>query len=84
MDEEWDGEIDILVNNAGLITKLAAEDEDENVSSWLETIQVADGCLMVDCMLSLVVESGSNNLQTHDNRGLSISPLTLFLLIGVL
>ena len=40
MDQEWDGEIDILVNNAGLITKLAAEDEDENVSSWLETIQV--------------------------------------------
>lgn len=40
IDEKWDGEIDILVNNAGLITKLAAEDEDEDFTSWMDTIQV--------------------------------------------
>eukprot|EP01083_Nonionella_stella_P058472 153099_1 len=40
LDGIWDGEIDILVNNAGLITKLAAEDEDENFTSWMDTIQV--------------------------------------------
>eukprot|EP01083_Nonionella_stella_P268247 906727_1 len=34
------GAIDILVNNAGLITKLAAEDEDEDFTSWMDTIQV--------------------------------------------
>jgi len=32
--------IDILVNNAGLITKLAAEDEDEHFTSFMDTIQV--------------------------------------------
>jgi glucose 1-dehydrogenase len=40
VDREWDGEIDILINNAGLITKLAAEDEDEHFSSWMDTMQV--------------------------------------------
>jgi glucose 1-dehydrogenase len=40
VDREWDGEIDILINNAGLITKLAAEDEDEQFSSWMDTMQV--------------------------------------------
>ena len=40
VDEKWDGGIDILINNAGLITKLAAEDEDEDFTSWMETIQV--------------------------------------------
>ena len=40
VDEKWEGEIDILVNNAGLITKLAAEDEDEDFTSWMDTIQV--------------------------------------------
>ncbi len=39
VDEKWGG-FDILVNNAGLITKLAAEDEDEDYSSWMDTIQV--------------------------------------------
>ncbi len=40
IDDVWDGEIDILVNNAGIVTKLAAEDEDDDVSSWMDTIQV--------------------------------------------
>jgi len=40
LDDVWDGEIDILINNAGLITKLAAEDEDEEFTSWMDTIQV--------------------------------------------
>jgi len=40
IDDKWDGGIDILVNNAGLITKLAAEDEDPLVSSWMDTMQV--------------------------------------------
>lgn len=40
VDQEWDGEIDILINNAGLITKLAVEDEDDDFTSWMDTIQV--------------------------------------------
>ncbi|CAM9535870.1 unnamed protein product, partial [Heterosigma akashiwo] len=40
IDQQWGGGIDILVNNAGLVTKLAAEDEDDSFSSWMETIQV--------------------------------------------
>mmetsp|Transcript_11920 Transcript_11920/g.17880 ORF Transcript_11920/g.17880 Transcript_11920/m.17880 type:complete len:304 (-) Transcript_11920:21-932(-) len=40
LDKEWAGEIDILVNNAGVITKGAAEDEDEDFSSWMETMQI--------------------------------------------
>ena len=40
MDDIWDGEIDILVNNAGLITKLATDDDDEHISTWIETMQV--------------------------------------------
>jgi Dehydrogenases with different specificities (related to short-chain alcohol dehydrogenases) len=40
IDGQWEGEIDILINNAGLITKLSAEDEDDQFSSWMDTIQV--------------------------------------------
>lgn len=29
-----------MINNAGLITKLAAEDEDDDFTSWMDTIQV--------------------------------------------
>ena len=37
----WDGQpLDILVNNAGLITKLASDDDDEQLSSWHETMAV--------------------------------------------
>mmetsp|Transcript_4273 Transcript_4273/g.5595 ORF Transcript_4273/g.5595 Transcript_4273/m.5595 type:complete len:312 (-) Transcript_4273:332-1267(-) len=40
VDDRWGGNIDILVNNAGLVTKLAAEDEDADFSSWMNTIQL--------------------------------------------
>eukprot|EP00957_Ditylum_brightwellii_P167530 12752892-Ditylum_brightwellii.AAC.1 len=40
VDETWDNQIDILVNNAGVITKCAAEDDDDIGSEWLDTIQV--------------------------------------------
>ena len=40
VDLIWDGEIDILVNNAGLITKLATEHDNEDITNWLDTIQV--------------------------------------------
>lgn len=40
VDSLWDGKIDILVNNAGLISKLATEDDDDDISTWLDTIQV--------------------------------------------
>mmetsp|Transcript_4381 Transcript_4381/g.12344 ORF Transcript_4381/g.12344 Transcript_4381/m.12344 type:complete len:340 (-) Transcript_4381:64-1083(-) len=37
----WDGQpLDILVNNAGLITKMASDDDDEQLSSWHETMAV--------------------------------------------
>uniref|UniRef100_A0A7S2XWS6 Glucose 1-dehydrogenase n=1 Tax=Fibrocapsa japonica TaxID=94617 RepID=A0A7S2XWS6_9STRA len=40
VDEIWDGEIDVLVNNAGLVTKLAIEDDDDDLSTWHETMSV--------------------------------------------
>ena len=33
-------QLDILVSNAGLIIKLAAEDDDNHGSTWMETMQV--------------------------------------------
>ena len=37
----WGGQpLDILVNNAGLITKMASDDDDEDLSAWRETISV--------------------------------------------
>ncbi|KAL7471768.1 hypothetical protein ACHAXS_012078 [Conticribra weissflogii] len=35
-----DNHLDILVNNAGIVTKLAMEDDDNNLSSWHETMAV--------------------------------------------
>lgn len=40
VDKVWGGQIDILINNAGIVTKLAADDEDETISSWTQTMQV--------------------------------------------
>lgn len=40
VDDVWDGRLDILVNNAGVITKLAAEDDDDSMSAWHETMAV--------------------------------------------
>lgn len=40
VDEIWPDGWDILINNAGLVTKQALEDDDDDVSSWMETIQV--------------------------------------------
>ena len=31
---------DVVVNNAGAITKLALEDEDDNLTAWYDTLQV--------------------------------------------
>jgi len=35
-----DNQLDILVNNAGIVTKLAIEDDDNNLSVWHETMAV--------------------------------------------
>ena len=35
-----DSRLDILVNNAGVVTKLALEDDDDNLSVWHETMSV--------------------------------------------
>lgn len=35
-----DSRLDIVVNNAGIVTKLAVEDDDDNLSSWHETMSV--------------------------------------------
>lgn len=40
VEELWEGQIDILVNNAGIVTKLAEEEDDENMSAWHETMAV--------------------------------------------
>ena len=34
LNETWKGQVDILVNNAGIVTKLAIEDDDDDMSSW--------------------------------------------------
>ena len=37
----WEGQpLDILVNNAGLITKMASDDDDEDLSAWHDTMAV--------------------------------------------
>lgn len=41
IDEIWtDGRLDILVNNAGIVTKMASDDDDEDLSTWHETMAV--------------------------------------------
>lgn len=40
IDTIWNDGIDILVNNAGSITKQAIEDDDENLTSWRDTLEV--------------------------------------------
>ena len=40
VDQTWNRGIDVLVNNAGVITKLAVEDDDEDCSTWMETMQI--------------------------------------------
>ncbi|ACI64643.1 hypothetical protein THAPS_35740, partial [Thalassiosira pseudonana CCMP1335] len=35
-----DNRLDILVNNAGIVTKIALEDDDDNLSVWHETMSV--------------------------------------------
>ncbi len=37
---EGNRKLDILVNNAGVVTKLAVEDDDDNLSVWHETMSV--------------------------------------------
>lgn len=39
VDKRWDNKLDILVNNAGVITKQAIDDDDD-MSSWHETMAV--------------------------------------------
>jgi len=42
LDEVWGKDCgpDVLVNNAGVISKLAAEDDDQCLNTWMETMQV--------------------------------------------
>uniref|UniRef100_A0A7S2JUP4 Uncharacterized protein n=1 Tax=Leptocylindrus danicus TaxID=163516 RepID=A0A7S2JUP4_9STRA len=40
VDARWGGELDILVNNAGIVSKLAIEDENDDLSVWHETMAV--------------------------------------------
>ncbi|KAL3914767.1 MAG: hypothetical protein SGILL_005964, partial [Bacillariaceae sp.] len=37
---QCDGQLDILVNNAGVVTKMALEDDSDDISSWHETMMV--------------------------------------------
>ena len=40
IDEIWDREIDILINNAGIVTKLAVDDDSDDLTAWHETMAV--------------------------------------------
>jgi glucose 1-dehydrogenase len=40
VDEIWEDGLDILINNAGIVTKLASDDDTEDLSAWHETMQV--------------------------------------------
>jgi glucose 1-dehydrogenase len=40
VDEIWGNGLDILVNNAGIVTKLASDDDTDDLSMWHETMQV--------------------------------------------
>jgi glucose 1-dehydrogenase len=40
VDDIWDDGLDILINNAGIVTKLASDDDTDDLSAWHETMQV--------------------------------------------
>jgi glucose 1-dehydrogenase len=40
VDEIWQDGLDILINNAGIVTKLASDDDTDDLSAWHETMQV--------------------------------------------
>jgi glucose 1-dehydrogenase len=40
VDEIWEDGLDILINNAGIVTKLASDDDTDDLSTWHETMQV--------------------------------------------
>ena len=40
VDEIWQDGLDILINNAGIVTKLASDDDTDDLSMWHETMQV--------------------------------------------
>ena len=40
VDDIWEDGLDILINNAGIVTKMAVDDDDEDLSTWHETMQV--------------------------------------------
>lgn len=40
VDEIWKEGLDILINNAGVVTKMASDDDNEELSVWRETMQV--------------------------------------------
>ena len=40
VDEIWEDGLDILINNAGIVTKLASDDDTDDLSVWHETMQV--------------------------------------------
>ena len=40
IDDIWDREIDILINNAGIVTKLAVDDDSDDLTAWHETMAV--------------------------------------------
>ena len=64
--EGEEGGIDILVNNAGIVTKLAAEDDDDSLSAWHETMAVN---LHAPLQLSLLAKpSLQNRSQTTNSR----------------
>lgn len=40
VDDVWPEGFDVLINNAGIVTKMASDDDDEDLSAWHETLAV--------------------------------------------
>jgi len=70
VEDLWNGQIDILVNNAGIVTKLAMEDDDDNMSSWHETMAVnLHAPLQLSRLAFERMKKNEKDTKNHKNNG---------------